>query len=300
MATPRGALSAGAIIGQNTSRDSSAWAERGLLREGCGKGSVTAGEFAPSTAPAALRCRHPGHWLPRRNWFRGETMGGARSPRHVRTRARGEGAQGPDPAHRPSRPRRGLGAHPRGASAAARAPLGRYAAGPGRAAGSGRGRLRPQPPHSARCGAPWRTRGGRCGGAGVGSSGHRDSAGTAREHGDSVGTAQVGPGMGTPGSADIGPTTSQVQTVWDSPKSAGRWWSPSPQHNAVCPCRTAMASTPATPQLLYRSTRLLRTAFQHLHQQQQRADVFCDVVLWAEGERAALPREGPAPGQLRV
>lgn len=61
-----------------------------------------------------------------------------------------------------------------------------------------------------------------------------------------------------------------------------------------------MASTPATPQLLYRSTRLLRTAFQHLHQQQQRADVFCDVVLWAEGERAALPREGPAPGQLRV
>ncbi|XP_005046532.1 PREDICTED: BTB/POZ domain-containing protein 18 [Ficedula albicollis] len=45
-----------------------------------------------------------------------------------------------------------------------------------------------------------------------------------------------------------------------------------------------MASPPAAPQLLYRSTRLLRTAFQHLHQQQQRADVFCDVVLWAEGE----------------
>ncbi|KAM7035130.1 BTB/POZ domain-containing protein 18 isoform 2-T2 [Acridotheres tristis] len=45
-----------------------------------------------------------------------------------------------------------------------------------------------------------------------------------------------------------------------------------------------MASPPATPQLLYRSTRLLRTAFQHLHQQQQRADVFCDVVLCAEGE----------------
>ncbi|XP_023801479.1 BTB/POZ domain-containing protein 18 isoform X1 [Cyanistes caeruleus] len=45
-----------------------------------------------------------------------------------------------------------------------------------------------------------------------------------------------------------------------------------------------MGSPTATPQLLYRSTRLLRTAFQHLHQQQQRADVFCDVVLWAEGE----------------
>ncbi|XP_031967833.1 BTB/POZ domain-containing protein 18 isoform X1 [Corvus moneduloides] len=45
-----------------------------------------------------------------------------------------------------------------------------------------------------------------------------------------------------------------------------------------------MGSSAATPQLLYRSTRLLRTAFQHLHQQQQRADVFCDVVLWAEGE----------------
>ncbi|XP_063253882.1 BTB/POZ domain-containing protein 18 [Prinia subflava] len=45
-----------------------------------------------------------------------------------------------------------------------------------------------------------------------------------------------------------------------------------------------MGSPPAPPQLVYRSTRLLRTAFQHLHQQQQRADVFCDVVLWAEGE----------------
>ncbi|XP_054684768.1 BTB/POZ domain-containing protein 18 [Grus americana] len=45
-----------------------------------------------------------------------------------------------------------------------------------------------------------------------------------------------------------------------------------------------MSSPLATPRLLYRSTRLLRTAFQHLHQQQQRADVFCDVVLQAEGE----------------
>ncbi|KAM6392640.1 BTB/POZ domain-containing protein 18 [Pluvialis apricaria] len=45
-----------------------------------------------------------------------------------------------------------------------------------------------------------------------------------------------------------------------------------------------MGSPSATPKLLYRSTRLLRTAFQHLHQQQQRADVFCDVVLQAEGE----------------
>ncbi|XP_039562529.1 BTB/POZ domain-containing protein 18 [Passer montanus] len=60
----------------------------------------------------------------------------------------------------------------------------------------------------------------------------------------------------------------------------------SPQQDArcVCPCSTAMGSPTASPQLLYRSTRLLRTAFQHLHQQQQRADVFCDVVLWAEGE----------------
>ncbi|XP_075019878.1 BTB/POZ domain-containing protein 18 [Calonectris borealis] len=45
-----------------------------------------------------------------------------------------------------------------------------------------------------------------------------------------------------------------------------------------------MGSPSATPRLLYRSTRLLRTAFQHLHQQQQQADVFCDVVLQAEGE----------------
>ncbi|XP_064309282.1 BTB/POZ domain-containing protein 18 [Phalacrocorax carbo] len=45
-----------------------------------------------------------------------------------------------------------------------------------------------------------------------------------------------------------------------------------------------MGSPSAAPRLLYRSTRLLRTAFQHLHQQQQRADVFCDVVLQAEGE----------------
>ncbi|KAJ7422261.1 BTB/POZ domain-containing protein 18 [Willisornis vidua] len=35
---------------------------------------------------------------------------------------------------------------------------------------------------------------------------------------------------------------------------------------------------------MYRSTRLLRAAFQLLHRQQQRADVFCDVVLRAEGE----------------
>ncbi|KAM6070041.1 BTB/POZ domain-containing protein 18 isoform 1-T3 [Theristicus caerulescens] len=48
-----------------------------------------------------------------------------------------------------------------------------------------------------------------------------------------------------------------------------------------------MGSPSATPRLLYRSTRLLRTAFQHLHQQQQRADVFCDVVLQAEGEAVA-------------
>ncbi|XP_069713042.1 BTB/POZ domain-containing protein 18 [Phaenicophaeus curvirostris] len=45
-----------------------------------------------------------------------------------------------------------------------------------------------------------------------------------------------------------------------------------------------MASPSAAPTLLYRSTRLLRTAFQQLHQQQQRADDFCDVVLQAEGE----------------
>ncbi|PKU38240.1 btb poz domain-containing protein 18 [Limosa lapponica baueri] len=45
-----------------------------------------------------------------------------------------------------------------------------------------------------------------------------------------------------------------------------------------------MGSPPAAPRLLYRSTRLLRTAFQQLHRQQQRDDVFCDVVLQAEGE----------------
>ncbi|KAJ7409845.1 BTB/POZ domain-containing protein 18 [Pitangus sulphuratus] len=45
-----------------------------------------------------------------------------------------------------------------------------------------------------------------------------------------------------------------------------------------------MGSAPAAPPLRYRSTRLLRAAFQLLHQQQQRADVFCDVVLRAEGE----------------
>ncbi|XP_017694989.1 PREDICTED: BTB/POZ domain-containing protein 18 [Lepidothrix coronata] len=45
-----------------------------------------------------------------------------------------------------------------------------------------------------------------------------------------------------------------------------------------------MGSVPAPPPLRYRSTRLLRAAFQLLHQQQQRADVFCDVVLRAEGE----------------
>ncbi|XP_061206376.1 BTB/POZ domain-containing protein 18 [Neopsephotus bourkii] len=48
--------------------------------------------------------------------------------------------------------------------------------------------------------------------------------------------------------------------------------------------RAPMGSPSAAPRLLYRSTRLLRTAFQQLHQQQQRADVFCDVVLQAEGE----------------
>ncbi|CAM9497044.1 unnamed protein product [Bubo scandiacus] len=45
-----------------------------------------------------------------------------------------------------------------------------------------------------------------------------------------------------------------------------------------------MGSPSHTRRLLYRSTRMLRTAFQHLHQQQQRDDVFCDVVLQAEGE----------------
>ncbi|XP_074774740.1 BTB/POZ domain-containing protein 18 [Athene noctua] len=45
-----------------------------------------------------------------------------------------------------------------------------------------------------------------------------------------------------------------------------------------------MGSPLHTRRLLYRSTRMLRTAFQQLHQQQQRDDVFCDVVLQAEGE----------------
>ncbi|XP_054027684.1 BTB/POZ domain-containing protein 18 [Dryobates pubescens] len=44
-----------------------------------------------------------------------------------------------------------------------------------------------------------------------------------------------------------------------------------------------MGSPAGARRLLYRSTRLLRAAFQHLHQQQQRADVFCDAVLQAEG-----------------
>ncbi|XP_065540010.1 BTB/POZ domain-containing protein 18 [Lathamus discolor] len=48
--------------------------------------------------------------------------------------------------------------------------------------------------------------------------------------------------------------------------------------------RAPMGSPSAAPRLLYRSTRLLRAAFQQLHQQQQRGDVFCDVVLRAEGE----------------
>ncbi|XP_066854291.1 BTB/POZ domain-containing protein 18 isoform X2 [Anser cygnoides] len=43
----------------------------------------------------------------------------------------------------------------------------------------------------------------------------------------------------------------------------------------------------AAPRLLYRSTRLLHAAFLQLHQQQQREDVFCDVVLRAEGEAVA-------------
>nr|XP_027313619.1 BTB/POZ domain-containing protein 18 [Anas platyrhynchos] len=43
----------------------------------------------------------------------------------------------------------------------------------------------------------------------------------------------------------------------------------------------------AAPRLLYRSTRLLHAAFLRLHQQQQREDVFCDVMLRAEGEAVA-------------
>lgn len=68
-----------------------------------------------------------------------------------------------------------------------------------------------------------------------------------------------------------------------------------------CLCRVPMSSPSATPRLLYRSTRLLRTAFQHLHQQQQRADVFCDAVLQAEGEQAGWPTEVLVPsGDLRA
>ncbi|XP_015719117.1 BTB/POZ domain-containing protein 18 [Coturnix japonica] len=44
---------------------------------------------------------------------------------------------------------------------------------------------------------------------------------------------------------------------------------------------------PAAPRLQYRSSRLLRSAFLRLHQQQQRADVFCDVLLRAEGQVVA-------------
>ncbi|XP_064019544.1 BTB/POZ domain-containing protein 18 [Pogoniulus pusillus] len=49
------------------------------------------------------------------------------------------------------------------------------------------------------------------------------------------------------------------------------------------PPRLPMGSPAAARRLLYRSTRLLRAAFQHLYQQQQRADVFCDALLQAEG-----------------
>ncbi|XP_068800196.1 BTB/POZ domain-containing protein 18 [Struthio camelus] len=45
-----------------------------------------------------------------------------------------------------------------------------------------------------------------------------------------------------------------------------------------------MGSPAAGPRLLYRSSRLLRAAFLQLHRQQQRADVFCDVLLQAEGQ----------------
>ncbi|XP_035168134.1 BTB/POZ domain-containing protein 18 [Oxyura jamaicensis] len=47
------------------------------------------------------------------------------------------------------------------------------------------------------------------------------------------------------------------------------------------------SASSAAPRLLYRSTRLLHAAFLRLHQQQQREDVFCDVVLRAEGEAVA-------------
>uniref|UniRef100_A0A8D2Q5W4 BTB domain containing 18 n=1 Tax=Varanus komodoensis TaxID=61221 RepID=A0A8D2Q5W4_VARKO len=45
-------------------------------------------------------------------------------------------------------------------------------------------------------------------------------------------------------------------------------------------------SPPANPKILYRNSRLLRMVFLQLHRQ-QRADLFCDVVLQAEGE--AIP-----------
>ncbi|XP_039197151.1 BTB/POZ domain-containing protein 18 isoform X3 [Crotalus tigris] len=44
-----------------------------------------------------------------------------------------------------------------------------------------------------------------------------------------------------------------------------------------------MTSSAANPKILYRNSRLLRMVFLQLHRQ-QRADLFCDVVLQAEGE----------------
>lgn len=57
--------------------------------------------------------------------------------------------------------------------------------------------------------------------------------------------------------------------------------------SAVCVSAGMSPGSPseAAPRLLYRSTRLLHAAFLQLHQQQQREDVFCDVVLRAEGEQ---------------
>ncbi|XP_060117853.1 BTB/POZ domain-containing protein 18 isoform X2 [Heteronotia binoei] len=46
---------------------------------------------------------------------------------------------------------------------------------------------------------------------------------------------------------------------------------------------SAMGSPAANPKILYRNSRLLRMVFLQLHRQ-QRADLFCDVVLQAEGE----------------
>lgn len=43
-----------------------------------------------------------------------------------------------------------------------------------------------------------------------------------------------------------------------------------------------MTSSAANPKILYRNSRLLRMVFLQLHRQ-QRADLFCDVVLQAEG-----------------